>query len=65
MSSWVEVPQQASQQSGVGIGLDTDKNRKVIKIYADKKTKELQQQIPSELEGYPVQIEVSEEFRAF
>lgn len=50
---------------GVGIGLDNDKDRQVIKIYADKKTKALQERVPTELEGYPVQIEVSGEFHSF
>jgi hypothetical protein len=50
---------------GVGIGQDDVRNRKVIKIYVDKSKKSMRQKIPSELDGYPVDIEVSGEFRAF
>lgn len=50
---------------GVGIGRDERKGQPVIKVYIDKKTKDLEERIPSELEGYPVQIEISGEFHAF
>ncbi len=50
---------------GVGVGLDERRDQLVIKIYVDEKTKAVQEKIPVELEGYPVQIEVTGEFRAF
>jgi hypothetical protein len=45
---------------GVGIGEEND--RPVIKVYVAGKTRELEERLPRELEGYPVRIEVSGEF---
>jgi hypothetical protein len=50
---------------GVGVGLDEKGQQEVIKVYVNKKTPLLQQRIPSEIEGFPVDVEVSGEFRAF
>jgi hypothetical protein len=46
---------------GVGIGEEGD--RPVIKVYVSAKTKEIQQRIPRQLEGYPVLVEATGEFR--
>jgi hypothetical protein len=51
--------------SGVGIGEDARKPGLVIKVYVERNTPALKRQIPSEIEGYPVSIEQSGEFRAF
>jgi hypothetical protein len=47
-----------------GVGLGREGSGKVIKVYVSKKTKALQQRIPTQVEGYPVRLEVSGEFRA-
>jgi hypothetical protein len=47
-----------------GIGIGDEKGKPVIRIYVSKKTKDIQKRIPGEVEGYPVQIEVSGEFHA-
>lgn len=49
---------------GVGIGQRADADGLAIKVYVDNKTKALQEMLPKQLEGYPVQIEVSGEFNA-
>ncbi|MDX6693535.1 MAG: hypothetical protein QOF02_1138 [Blastocatellia bacterium] len=49
---------------GVGIGQRDDSDELAIKVYVDNKTKALQEKLPKELDGHPVQIEVSGEFHA-
>jgi hypothetical protein len=49
---------------GVGIGERDDADGLAIKVYVDNKTKALQEKLPKELDGHPVQIEVSGEFHA-
>ena len=51
--------------TGIGIGENPRKPGRVIKVYVDRMTSELKRQIPRELEGYPVSIEQTGEFRAF
>jgi hypothetical protein len=50
--------------TGVGIGQDPRKPGLVIKVYVERTTAELTKKIPSEIEGYPVAIEPTGEFRA-
>jgi len=50
--------------SGVGIGPDTRGAGRVIKVYVERTTPELKQNIPAEIEGFPVSIEQTGEFRA-
>ena len=47
---------------GVGQGLCNDKD--CIKVFVVKKTSELEQKIPDELDGIPVEIVESGEFKA-
>jgi len=47
---------------GVGSGLEERSGRTVLKVYVAQKTPALQDRIPSQLDGYPVQIEVTGEF---
>lgn len=49
---------------GVGIGQRPEADGLEIKVYVSNKTKSLQDRIPKQVEGYPVQIEVSGEFHA-
>ncbi|HEV7842790.1 MAG TPA: hypothetical protein VGO69_03795 [Pyrinomonadaceae bacterium] len=49
---------------GVGIGQQAKADGLAIKVYVDRKTKSLQEKLPKELDGYPVEIEVSGEFQA-
>ena len=49
---------------GVGIGQQGKGDGLAIKVYVDNKTKSLQEKLPKELEGHPVEIEVSGEFHA-
>ena len=49
---------------GVGIGQRQDGDGLAIKVYVDNKTKALQNKLPKQLEGHPVQVEVSGEFNA-
>ena len=48
---------------GVGIGEKMVKT--VIKVYVIKKTEALQKKIPAQIEGYPVDIEVTGEIHAY
>jgi hypothetical protein len=45
-----------------GVGIGEEEDRPVIKIYVSNASRELRQQVPTELEGYPVRIEVTGEF---
>lgn len=49
---------------GVGIGLDDKSDREVLTIYVSQKTKAVQEQIPTQVDGYPVRLEVTGEFHA-
>lgn len=49
---------------GVGIGQRKDGDGLAIKVYVDNKTKSLQEKLPKQLDGHPVDIEVSGEFNA-
>ena len=48
----------------VGTGQGLCDNQPCIKIFAIKKTPELEEKIPEKLEGHPVKIEETGEFRA-
>ena len=37
----------------------------INKVYVTKKTKALQEKIPAQVEGYPVRLEATGEFRAY
>jgi len=58
-NQWMEVP----GVQGTGIGLFEGKP--CIKIFSSKKAEELRGKIPSDVEGYPVIIEVTGTFQAF
>jgi hypothetical protein len=47
-----------------GVGIGEESGQLVIKVYVVKKTRSLQESIPSQLDGYPVSIEVTGEFHA-
>ncbi len=47
-----------------GVGIGEELSKRVLKVYVVKKTKTLQEKIPSQIEGYPVRIEVTGEFHA-
>lgn len=49
----------------VGVGIGEELGKPVIKVYVAKKTKSLQEKIPTQMEGYLVSIEVTGEFHAF
>lgn len=51
--------------TGIGIGSNDRKAGLAIKVYVERKTPELKMRIPAELEGYPVIVETTGEFRAF
>jgi hypothetical protein len=48
-----------------GVGIGADEGRPVVSIYVVKKTKQLVDRLPRQLDGYPVRVEVTGEFRAF
>jgi hypothetical protein len=47
-----------------GVGIGDEQGQPVIKVYVARKTKSLQQQIPRQIEGFPVSLEVTGEFHA-
>jgi uncharacterized membrane protein len=49
---------------GVGIGLTQDRQRTCIKVYVNRQSPAPTAQIPQEIEGYPVEVEVRKPFRA-
>ncbi|HVG33846.1 MAG TPA: hypothetical protein VM911_12230 [Pyrinomonadaceae bacterium] len=49
---------------GVGIGQREDGDGLAIKVYVDTMTRALKEKLPKQLEGHPVQVEVSGEFHA-
>ena len=48
---------------GVGIGLTQDRRETCIKVYVDGKASAQAVQIPKEIEGYPVEVEIRGTFR--
>ena len=48
-----------------GVGIGEKMGKTVIKVYVIKKTETLQKKIPAQIEGYPVDIEVTGEFQAY
>ncbi|MCH8956276.1 hypothetical protein IIA28_13310 [candidate division KSB1 bacterium] len=48
----------------VGVAQSLCDNKDCIRIYVTQKSPELEQKIPKELDGYPVEIEVTGEFKA-
>jgi hypothetical protein len=50
--------------TGIGIGEGNHLSSRVIKVYVDGKSSDLEKRIPKELEGYPVKTEVTGEFKA-
>jgi hypothetical protein len=48
-----------------GVGIGEELGKPVIKVYVVRKTRSLQERIPSQIEGYPVRMEVTGEFHAF
>lgn len=49
---------------GVGIGLTQDRQRTCIKVYVNRQASAQVDQIPREIEGYPVEVEIRKPFRA-
>jgi len=47
---------------GVALGLTRDGREKCIKVYVNRKASAAR--IPSEIEGYPVEVEIRRTFRA-
>jgi hypothetical protein len=50
---------------GVGIGLTQDRQRTCIKVYVNRQSSAQTDQIPQEIEGHPVEVEIRGPFRAF
>ena len=50
---------------GVGIGLTQDRQQTCIKVYVNRQASAQVDQIPQEIEGYPVEVEIRKPFRAF
>ncbi len=53
-----------SIQGVEGVGIGEELGKPFIKVYVAKKTKSLETKIPKQMEGYPVKIEESGEFKA-
>jgi hypothetical protein len=49
---------------GVGIGLTQDRRETCIKVYVDRRVSEAGAEIPKEIEGYPVEVELRGTFRS-
>ncbi len=50
---------------GIGISLTKDRREQCIKVYVDRNAPAVAAQIPEQIEGYPVEVEVRGTFRAF
>ena len=55
---WMSIP------GVVGMGIGELKEKPCIKVFVVKKTEELNEKIPSQVDGYPVIIEETGEIRA-
>ncbi len=49
--------------TGVAIGLTKDHQHTCIKVYVDQQASKQAAQIPSEIEGYPVEVEIRGMFK--
>lgn len=57
-SRWMALP------GVVGTGIGECNGKPCIKVFAAAKSDSLQRQIPKQIDGYPVEIEVTGEFKA-
>jgi hypothetical protein len=48
---------------GVGLSLTKDRQEKCIKVYVNRDTSAQASQIPKQIEGYPVEVELRGNFR--
>ena len=62
-ASWEKQLMAKSGVTGVGISLTKDHREKCIKVYMDRSEAALTGQIPKEIEGYPVEIEIRGTFK--
>jgi hypothetical protein len=62
-AAWEEQLMARPGVMGVGIGLTEDGQEKCIKVYVNSKASALAAQIPNDIEGYPVEIEIRKTFR--
>jgi hypothetical protein len=49
---------------GVGVGLTKDLSQVCIKVYVSREDSKQAEQIPKEIEGYPVEVEIRKPFKA-
>ena len=62
-AAWEEQLMARPGVMGVGIGLTEDGQEMCIKVYVNSKASALAAQIPKNIEGYPVEIEIRRTFR--
>ena len=63
-SEWESRLMATAGVMGVGIGLMKDRKRKAIKVFVNRKDAAIEQNLPSVIEGYPVEIVTRGTFRA-
>ena len=56
--AWMAIP------GVVGTGIGESKGKPCIRVFVARKTEELEKKLPSQVEGFPVIIEETGEFRA-
>jgi hypothetical protein len=49
---------------GIGVGLTKDLSQVCIKVYVSREDSKQAEQIPKEIEGYPVEVEIRKPFKA-
>jgi hypothetical protein len=48
---------------GVGVALTKDRSQVCIKVYVSREDSKQTEQIPKEIEGYPVEVEIRKPFK--
>lgn len=65
MKAWEERLMAIPGVMGIGIGLGEDAQVKVIKVYVHRNAWARTEQIPEQIDGYPVEVELRGTFRAW
>jgi len=63
-SAWEKRLMDIPGVTGIGVALTKDRSQVCIKVYVSREYSKEAEQIPKEIEGYPVEVEIRKPFKA-
>ena len=63
-SAWEKRLMDIPGVMGIGVGLTKDRSQVCIKVYVSREDSKQVEQIPKQIEGYPVEVEIRKPFKA-